>query len=121
MHIVLGNEAADLDSIACSLVMAWRLSHDSACLVLPVVNTTRADLVLRTEVEYMMKRLAISSEDICFVDELDESCIQRSVSTRTDERALAPVAISESGYYPFTLRSQGRLVCYLMGLLSASP
>eukprot|EP00730_Choanoeca_flexa_P011811 TRINITY_DN2818_c0_g1_i1.p1 TRINITY_DN2818_c0_g1~~TRINITY_DN2818_c0_g1_i1.p1 ORF type:complete len:359 (+),score=80.15 TRINITY_DN2818_c0_g1_i1:56-1132(+) len=88
IHLVLGNEAADLDSVASALVTAWQLSRrNPANPVVPVINTVRCDLVLRTEVDHVLRRLAISQDDLTFIEDLN----LRSVTgvTLVDHNRLA--------------------------------
>lgn len=72
--VVLGNEAADLDSMV-SAILFGRLK--SACrrpgtpLAVPVINCPRGDFVLRTEAMYLFSRLGLESESLVFIDDID--------------------------------------------------
>lgn len=56
VSIVIGNEAADLDSMICSLFLAYYLSRNSKdSKVIPVINIPKEDLVLRTETTWLFK------------------------------------------------------------------
>lgn len=65
--IVTGNEAADLDSLACALAYA-RLSTDAAWV--PVLQTRRADLRLRADNLLMLRHLGVDPAHMCCVDDV---------------------------------------------------
>lgn len=93
--VVLGNESADLDSITCAVAQALQLhlrqqagrplqvgapefaflqnggDPTAEAVVLPVVNTARADFPLRTEVVYMFQRLGLGPEDLIFAEDVN--------------------------------------------------
>lgn len=70
--VVLGNEAADLDSMASSIAYGYLLSlDDSHGLVLPVMPICRADFTLRTEAAYLFAEAGIELDDIVFFDEVE--------------------------------------------------
>eukprot|EP00047_Mylnosiga_fluctuans_P022284 m.117200 g.117200 ORF g.117200 m.117200 type:complete len:370 (+) comp9202_c0_seq12:34-1143(+) len=70
--VVLGNESADLDSIACALVhshVLQQLSKDPACPIFPVVNAPRADMKLRTEALGALAAAGIDWSALLYVDD----------------------------------------------------
>ena len=72
--IVLGNEAADLDSMASSLAYSYLLSkqnHNSDHNIIPVLPIPRADFKLRTEAVYVFKKAKIDISQLVFIDELN--------------------------------------------------
>jgi exopolyphosphatase len=72
-RLVLGNEAADLDSMAAAVGYAYALSaarSDESAFV-PVINIPRADYKLRTEAAYLFAEAGIPVESLTFADELD--------------------------------------------------
>ncbi|XP_022253896.1 exopolyphosphatase PRUNE1-like isoform X2 [Limulus polyphemus] len=74
VHVVLGNESADLDSAVATLVTALFLYQGRSGLnhvVLPVLNVLRKDFNLRTEVNYFLKDANISPDLLIFKDEID--------------------------------------------------
>lgn len=76
IHVVLGNEAADLDSSVSSIVTAFYLAHSllkeekenkqdgHQSFVFPVINCARDDLPLRTEVIYVLQKYAINPDTL---------------------------------------------------------
>jgi exopolyphosphatase len=74
LHLVLGNEASDLDSVACALVYAYHLAKQprmAARLVLPLVNVPLAELPLRTEITHVLARLQLAPSELLSIHELD--------------------------------------------------
>lgn len=71
VHIVMGNESADLDSIVASIVRAYQLSltNKDTGIYLPYINICREDLKLRKDVEYLLNQLNISTEHLSFIDD----------------------------------------------------
>lgn len=73
LHIVMGNESADLDSIASSIAYAYLLKHqalEGEPLYCPLIPTTKGDLSLRKDVIYLLQLLHIEIEDLLFLDEV---------------------------------------------------
>lgn len=76
VHVAIGNEAADADSIVSSLVYAYFKHHskthstsDTADVHLPVLPIPRDELVLRSDVSSLFKKLQIDQSAILFVNE----------------------------------------------------
>jgi len=63
LHFVLGNESADLDSIASSIAYAY-LNN-----AIPLLNITKAELSLRKDTLYLFDLLKISKDDLLFLDD----------------------------------------------------
>jgi exopolyphosphatase len=72
-RLVLGNEAADLDSMAAAVGCAYALSaaRPDEPVSVPVINIPRADYKLRTEAAYLFSAAGIPVESLTFADELD--------------------------------------------------
>lgn len=72
-RFVLGNEAADLDSMASAVAAAYWLSAASGPddPWVPLVNIPRADFKLRTEAVYLLSEVGIGPELLTFIDEVD--------------------------------------------------
>ncbi|MCB1213170.1 MAG: DHH family phosphoesterase [Chlamydiia bacterium] len=73
VHIVMGNEAADLDSISAAVARAKHLSlksTNSEDLFLPVINISREELPLRRDAEFLFTLLNINSESLLFTDDI---------------------------------------------------
>lgn len=73
VHYVLGNESADLDSIASSIAFAYLLYHENNSkqgeLYIPLLNMHRVELALRKDVLYLFQLLNISADDLLFLDD----------------------------------------------------
>ncbi|KAG8450001.1 hypothetical protein GDO86_016620 [Hymenochirus boettgeri] len=73
-HVVLGNEACDLDSMTSALALAYYLTKTSASknlAYIPVLNIVREDFPLRTESTYSLKKNHVTDENLIFRDEID--------------------------------------------------
>ncbi|MEN8210598.1 MAG: DHHA2 domain-containing protein [Thermodesulfobacteriota bacterium] len=72
--LVIGNEAADLDSMASSIVYAYYLasknSNDNLSII-PVMPIPREDFKLRTEAVYVFEKGCINLDDVIFFDEIN--------------------------------------------------
>ncbi len=68
--IVIGNEAADLDSMASSVAYAYYLSLKGEN-ALPVMNIPRNDFALRTEAVYLFGEASISSDKLLFLEDVN--------------------------------------------------
>ena len=66
--VVVGNEAADLDSVVSSLCYAYLHSIRSGTAAVALINCTRSDFVLRTEILYLLSLSGISPDDLLFID-----------------------------------------------------
>ena len=78
-RFVLGNEAADLDSMVSAVACGYLLSGlapDDAPPFAPLVNTPRADFKLRTEAVFLFASLGLGPEHLSFVDDLDLGALQ---------------------------------------------
>lgn len=74
VHVVLGNEACDLDSAVSAIVTAYLL-HElqpvTSILVVPVLNVVKKDLKLRTEITYFFEQVEIPLDSLICRDEID--------------------------------------------------
>lgn len=79
-HVVLGNEACDLDSMVCALAYAYFLSKtlDSGKAPLAVLNIPRAELPLRTDNLFLLRESGLSQDLLLFRDQLDLSALHRA-------------------------------------------
>ncbi|KAM4735319.1 exopolyphosphatase PRUNE1 [Anableps anableps] len=72
-HVVLGNEACDVDSMVSALALAYFLfktaGGDSA--VLPMLNIRQSDLVLRSDNVFLLHQTGLSPDLLLFRDQLD--------------------------------------------------
>ncbi len=90
--VVMGNEAADLDSMASSIAYAYLFTlknPDSPAL--PVMPVARGDFHLRTEAVFVMNEAGIGSDDLVFIDDVDFSKLMDGAGlVLVDHNALAP-------------------------------
>ncbi len=73
-QIVIGNEAADLDSMASSIVHAYYLASENRVknrYIAPVMPIPRDDFKLRSEAVYVFAKAGIKLKDVLFFDEVD--------------------------------------------------
>ncbi|XP_020516133.1 exopolyphosphatase PRUNE1 [Labrus bergylta] len=73
VHVVLGNEACDVDSMVSALTYAYYLSKtaQSQMLALPLMNVRQSDFVLRSDNVFLLRQLSLSPEHLLFRDQLD--------------------------------------------------
>lgn len=71
IHVVLGNESADLDSVVSSIVRAYHLylESDKTGIILPYINMFREELMLRKDVIYLFQNLGITEASLFFIDD----------------------------------------------------
>lgn len=80
LHVVLGNEACDVDSMVCALTYAYFLSKtaQSETLALPLLNIRESDLVLRSDNVYLLRQVGLTPDLLLFRDQLDLRALQRA-------------------------------------------
>ncbi|XP_017260386.1 exopolyphosphatase PRUNE1, partial [Kryptolebias marmoratus] len=73
VHVVLGNEACDLDSMVSSLAFAYFLSKTvgGEALALPLLNIRQSELVLRSDIIFLLRQTGLSPDLLLFRDQLD--------------------------------------------------
>ena len=69
MHITVGNESCDLDSIVCAVCHAHFLAHSKQLPSLPLLQCSREDLALRTDAVWLFSQLQLTSGDLLFLEE----------------------------------------------------
>lgn len=68
--IVLGNQAADLDSIASALVFAWYLTRNhTEKRVVPLIAIPRQEMRIRPEAAFVFAKAGINPDDLLFSDD----------------------------------------------------
>ncbi|KAK3266943.1 hypothetical protein CYMTET_24468 [Cymbomonas tetramitiformis] len=81
LTVVLGNEAADLDSMVCAIMYAFLLSQratvDSPRSV-PVINIPRQDLSLRPDAVWILQQVGVDLQSLVFLDDLDLAALLAS-------------------------------------------
>ncbi|XP_043935967.1 exopolyphosphatase PRUNE1 [Protopterus annectens] len=73
VHVVLGNEACDLDSVVSAITLAYFLAKTSSekrTVFIPLLNIHRSEFPLRTEITFFLKQNRILAENLVFRDEL---------------------------------------------------
>ncbi|NWW96205.1 PRUN1 Exopolyphosphatase, partial [Rhynochetos jubatus] len=81
LHVVMGNEACDLDSTVSALALAFFLaktSPASKAAFIPVLNIPRADFALRTETTFLLREEGIPASSLIFRDEIDLGGLHRA-------------------------------------------
>ncbi|XP_063277172.1 exopolyphosphatase PRUNE1 [Prinia subflava] len=81
IHVVMGNEACDLDSAVSALALAYFLAQTSpapGAAVVPVLNIPRADFALRTETTFLLRERGIPAAALVFRDEIDLGALHRA-------------------------------------------
>ncbi|XP_067169532.1 exopolyphosphatase PRUNE1 isoform X1 [Apteryx mantelli] len=74
VHVVMGNEACDLDSTVSALALAYFLaktSPTSKAAFVPVLNIPRSDFALRMETAALLRQQRIPDASLIFRDEID--------------------------------------------------
>ncbi|CAM9125181.1 unnamed protein product, partial [Bubo scandiacus] len=81
IHVVLGNEACDLDSAVSALALAYFLAKTSPApkaAFVPVLNIPRADFALRPETTFLLRAQGIPAASLIFRDEIDLGGLHRA-------------------------------------------
>ncbi|KAM9310076.1 exopolyphosphatase PRUNE1 isoform 2-T2 [Pholidichthys leucotaenia] len=80
LHVVLGNESCDLDSMVSALVYAYFLSKTSHRDVpaVPLLNITSSELVLRSDSILLLRKTAMQPEQLLFRNQLDLRALQQA-------------------------------------------
>jgi len=77
VHVILGNEACDLDSMVSSLIYAFSIFKTlsgrprRSAAVIPVFNIPKEDVWLRTEAVFLFKRFRLDPGFFTFVEDID--------------------------------------------------
>ncbi len=68
--LVFGNEAADLDSVASAMGLAWVLGNGrKSCSTLPLIPIKRDDFRLKTESLWVLGQTGIDTKNLFFLDD----------------------------------------------------
>lgn len=73
IHVVLGNEACDLDSMVSALALAFYLAKTTEAeeVFVPVLNIKRSELPLRGDNVFFLQKIHIPESVLIFRDEID--------------------------------------------------
>jgi exopolyphosphatase len=80
-HVIMGNESADMDSMASALMYAYFLSSlqpSPAAVPIPLMNIPRADFKLRKDVAFLFREAGIDEMHLIFRDEIDLAALRKS-------------------------------------------
>ncbi|XP_034251535.1 exopolyphosphatase PRUNE1 isoform X2 [Thrips palmi] len=92
IHIILGNESCDLDSVVSALCLGLLMhSQGTRSSCIPVLNIPREEYALKTEVTYFLSKNGISEDLLTFRDEVDLAALHaagRLRLTLVDHHAL---------------------------------
>ncbi|XP_047217131.1 exopolyphosphatase PRUNE1 isoform X2 [Girardinichthys multiradiatus] len=79
-HVVLGNEACDVDSMVSALAFAYLLFKTAGgdSLVLPLLNIRQSELVLRSDNVFLLRQTGLSPDLLLFRDQLDLRVLHRA-------------------------------------------
>lgn len=93
VHVVVGNEACDLDSVACAVAYAYvesASSSSSSAMVVPIVSCAREDIYLRPDVVYALREVGVEIEDVlCLDDVVDADVATPKSICLVDHNALS--------------------------------
>ncbi|XP_061462814.1 exopolyphosphatase PRUNE1 isoform X2 [Rhineura floridana] len=81
VHVVLGNEACDLDSMVSALALAYffaKTTPESNGVFVPVLNIPRSEFPLRTESTFLLKEQHVSESSIIFRDEINLATLHQA-------------------------------------------
>ena len=67
---VIGNEAADLDSVASAICLAYTWENFDGKPLVPVVNNRKEVLCMRGEIIHALSRVGLTLEDLVYADAL---------------------------------------------------
>ena len=79
LYVVMGNEAADLDSMASAVLYGFlksKVDQDPSHLYLPFAPIPKEDFKLRTEAVYLFKEAGVGQESLAFQGEIDLQRLQ---------------------------------------------
>ncbi|XP_052434619.1 exopolyphosphatase PRUNE1 isoform X1 [Carassius gibelio] len=73
LHVIMGNEACDMDSMVSALTFAYFLSKSLDCkrMPVPVLNIPRAEFPLRSDSTFLLRESGLSQDCLLFRDEVD--------------------------------------------------
>ncbi|KAM9851929.1 exopolyphosphatase PRUNE1 [Aulostomus maculatus] len=80
LHVVLGNEACDLDSMVSALVYAYFLSKtaSSEAFRVPLLNIRECELALRSDSVFLLRQVGVPPDLLLFRDQLDLRALQQA-------------------------------------------
>ncbi|XP_062848152.1 exopolyphosphatase PRUNE1 [Trichomycterus rosablanca] len=90
LHVVLGNEACDIDSMVSAITFAYFLSKtlDSGKAAVPILNIPRAEFPLCSDNNFLLRESGLSQDYLLFRDEVDLHSLQNIAITLVDHNIL---------------------------------
>ncbi len=91
-YVVIGNEAADLDSMVAAIAYGYLLHflHPKQA-VCPLINILRQEFSLRPEAVYLFALVGLGPEDLIFKDDIDQEVLLRETRiVLVDHNKLPP-------------------------------
>ncbi len=80
-YLVMGNEAADLDSMASAIAYAYLMAaRENDKIIVPVMPILRADFKLRTEAVYVFDQAGIDLNNLVFLDDMKVEEVVKQVT-----------------------------------------
>lgn len=114
-HFVVGNEAADLDSVACAIAYAY---FDSQHEWIPVIQACRSDLRLRRENVAYLERCGLDIDTVCCLDDIPDMhrdmhvvLVDHNRATKTFEHATIDAILDHHVDEHAHPEARIRLVC----------
>lgn len=97
VHVVLGNEACDMDSMVCALVYAYFLHKTCSgeALVVPLMNIPEVDFVLRSDSVFLLGKTGLSPDLLLFKDQLDLRGLHRDLRLTLVDHNMLPDSDSD--------------------------
>jgi len=82
IQIIMGNEAADLDSMGSAVIYAYykamSASADDTRLYIPMINIPREDFKLRTEAVFLFSHAGIKTDWLLFAEDVDLGALSQA-------------------------------------------
>lgn len=123
--VVIGNESVDLDSAVSSICLAYHLNNvksDSHVipiqkrrnqfLVVPVINSPRLELPLKTEVTYWLRKHNIELQNLLCRDEIDLKAVDSFALVDHHVSEFREKVISVLDHRPFDNKSNLNSDCF---------
>ena len=93
-NVVMGNEACDLDSAVCAIVLSFLLSSRTGQLHAPLLNVPRGDLCLRPDVVRALEDASVDPGQLFFLDDPELKNLSRHRLHLVDHNRLCPAQAS---------------------------
>ena len=82
IQIIMGNEAADLDSMGSAVIYAYckamSASSDDTTIYVPMINIPREDFKLRTEAAFLFSHAGINTDWLLFAEDINLNALNQT-------------------------------------------